>query len=187
MQVVSQVLDFTTKFEACEIPYMVTGSVAGIVYGEPRMTNDVDVVLEISETHVPLILRYFPLEKYYCPPEEVIRVEMARDSRGHFNLVRHDTGFKADVYLMGNDPLHRWAMQRRRCMQIADDSVWIAPPEYVILRKMEFYQEGKSIKHITDIQAIIKAMEERIDCEAIVTMARQRGLAHVWCECRGDQ
>ena len=90
MQVVSQVLDFTSKFEACKIPYMVTGSVAGIVYGEPRMTNDVDVILEVGEIHIPLITKHFPLEDYYCPPEEVIRLEMARDLRGHFNLVRHD-------------------------------------------------------------------------------------------------
>ncbi len=45
MQAVSQILSFTSKFETCEIPYMVTGSIAGIVYDEPQMTNDVDVIL----------------------------------------------------------------------------------------------------------------------------------------------
>ncbi len=183
MQVVSQVLDFTSRFEACGIPYMITGSVAGIVYGEPRMTNDVDVILEITSDHIPLITDAFPLDQYYCPPAEVIRVELERDLRGHFNLVRHDTGFKADIYLSGSDPLHRWAMQSRRCMQIGSESVWLAPPEYVIIRKMEFFREGDSHKHLTDIVAMLANLKDSLDITQIESMALERGLSSIWIEC----
>lgn len=184
MQVVSQVLDFTSKFEACKVPYMVTGSVAGIVYGDPRLTNDVDVVLEIDPEGISQLTEAFPANEYYCPPEEVIRLEAARDLRGHFNLVRNDTGFKADIYLMGSDPLHQWAMERKRCIELGHASLWLAPPEYVILRKMEFYQEGKSSKHITDIQAILKNMADQIDQKEIESMAKEKGLSEIWRECR---
>lgn len=184
MQVVSQVLDFTSKLETCKVPYMVTGSVAGIVYGEPRLTNDVDIVVEISPENISQLIEAFSPDEYYCPPEEVIRVETARDLRGHFNLVRNDTGFKADVYLMGTDPLHRWAMERRRSIEIGDASIWLAPPEYVIVRKMEFYQEGKSSKHITDIQAILKNMADQIDHSKIESLAKEKGLSEIWNDCR---
>ncbi len=48
-----------------------------------------------------------PAEEYYCPPLEVIDSERTRDQRGHFNLIHHETGFKADIYLVGSDELHR--------------------------------------------------------------------------------
>ena len=184
MQVVSQVLDFTAKLEACKTPYMVTGSVAGIVYGEPRLTNDVNLVVEISPENISNFIKAFPPDEYYCPPKEVIGVEAARDLRGRFNLVRNDTGFKADIHLMGVDPLHRWAMGKKRRINIGKTSIWLAPPEYVILRKMEFYQEGKSSKHISDIRAILKNMTDQVDHSKIESLAKEKGLSGIWNDCR---
>jgi hypothetical protein len=51
---------------------MVTGAAASIIYREPRLTNDLDLVLDLKEADVPELVRAFPLEVFYCPPEEVI-------------------------------------------------------------------------------------------------------------------
>ena len=145
---------FTRPLEDAGLEYFVTGSVAAIAYGEPRMTRDLDLVLELPWRRVDVLTAAFPPDKFYCPPEEVMVEEARRDSRGHINLIHHATGFKADLYLRGQDPLHAWAMARRRRLSLPEGRLWVAPPEYVIVRKLEFYREGRSEKHLRDIRAM---------------------------------
>ena len=96
------------------------------------MTHDVDLVLALTDTHAAAIIRAFPEADFYVPPIEVVRIELRRSTHGHFNLIHHDTGFKADIYLAGRDPLHAWATARRKRAGNDDDAFWVAPPEYVI-------------------------------------------------------
>jgi len=77
---------FISRLNELNIRYMVTGAVATIIYGEPRLTHDIDIVIEISGRDVNRIIDAFPSEEFYCPPEEVIRVESKRPVRGHFNI-----------------------------------------------------------------------------------------------------
>jgi hypothetical protein len=87
-------------------PYMVTGATAAILYGQPRVTNDLDVVLSLDDSARRSLLQAFPESDFYVPPESVIQAEQARSQRGHFNLIHLESGYKADVYLTGSDPLH---------------------------------------------------------------------------------
>ena len=139
---------FVSNFNKLGIRYMVTGAAASIVYGEPRLTHDVDVVMDLTPSEVEPFLNSFPLEKFYCPPSEVILVEIARFQRGHFNLIHHETGFKADIYTIGRDKLNHWGLDKRKPIKIEGDELWLAPVEYVILRKLEYYREGQSEKHL---------------------------------------
>jgi len=101
-------LIFTRKLNELSLRYMVSGSVAAIYYGEPRMTNDVDIIVFLRREDVCRLEKAFPAEEFYCPPREVIQTELAREQQSHFNLIHHDTGFKADIYLSGRDELHAW-------------------------------------------------------------------------------
>lgn len=173
-------LEFVRVFEALGLRYMVTGSVAATMYGEPRVTHDVDVVLELPPDAANAVASSFPLERYYCPPKEVILQEALRRQRGHFNLISHETGFKADVYLANEDPLHHDALANRRRVRVEDTDVWIAPPEYVIVRKLQFYREGRSEKHLRDIAAVLRISAELIDEDRIATWAAGLGLDREW-------
>jgi hypothetical protein len=119
---------------------MVTGAVAAIVYGEPRLTHDIDLVMELKTEDTEKMVKSFSPEEFYCPPEESIKLEMKRASRGHFYIIHFETGFKADCYLMGQDELHHWGMSNRREFIVEGEPIWVAPPEYVILRKLEYYR-----------------------------------------------
>ena len=172
---------YVERFEGAGIPYMVTGSVAAMTYGVPRLTHDVDLVVELSAVHAQdRIVKEFPLEEFYCPPIEVVRVEAARERRGHFNLIHHRTGFKADVYLMGKDPFQQWAFDRRQRLEIAGASVWFAPPEYVIVKKLEYYSEGGSEKHVSDIRGMLKVSAGKVDLDVVARFAAERGLSREW-------
>ena len=58
---------FISSFNRLGLRYMVTGAAASIVYGEPRLTNDLDVVLDLTPAEVEPFLESFPLEQFYCP------------------------------------------------------------------------------------------------------------------------
>ncbi len=146
---------YTERLNQAGLAYMITGSVAGMLFGEPRLTHDIDMVLKLSLADAGRLAEAFPLELFYVPPIESLKLEIRRLNRGHFNLIHHETGFRADVYLEGRDPLHLWAMERRRCIQTERGDFWVAPPEYVIIRKIEFFLEGRSEKHLTDIKSIL--------------------------------
>ncbi len=171
---------YTGLLNENNIPYFVTGSVASIVYGDPRMTHDIDLVLSLKNEDVDLIMKIFPPDKFYCPPEEVIRTEINRSARGHFNIIHHESGFKADIYLSGKEEFQHWAMQNSRQIDFAGGKINIAPPEYVIVKKLEFYIEGNEEKHLTDIKSMINNSGELIDNNLLTKLIKQKALESVW-------
>ena len=159
---------------------MVTGSTAAIVYGEPRLTHDVDLIVVLNHDRIARLAEVFPPAEFYCPPEEEILLEAAREERGHFNIIHHGTGFKADVYLAGRDPLHAWGFARTRSLEVDGEPFVVAPPEYVIIRKLEYYREGGSEKHLRDIRAILDNSSELIRRDELEQQIATLGLQEVW-------
>jgi predicted nucleotidyltransferase len=162
------------------IRYIITGSVASMVYGEPRLTNDVDVVIDIKPAEIAKLIEAFPETDFYLPPVEVIETELLRASRGHFNIISQHSMLKADIYLMGADPIQHWGMADARILEIDNQKVAFAPPEYVIIRKLEFYREGHSEKHIRDIAAMLVESIAEIDQETLSKYIAQLHLEPQW-------
>jgi hypothetical protein len=175
---------FINHLNKLEIRYMVTGAVAAIVYGEPRLTHDIDLVIELNTEGIKKIVESFSPKEFYCPPEENIKLEMKRSSRGHFNIIHFETGFKADCYLMGQDELHHWGMLHRKEFIVEGEPIWVAPPEYVILRKLEYYQEGKSQKHLMDIANMLRISSPQIDFPQLQDKIRNYSLEREWAEAK---
>lgn len=171
---------FVSRLEKLEIPYVITGAVASIIYGEPRLTNDLDLVVLIKTGDIEKFIQAFPSGEFYCPPSEVLRIEIKRPYRGHFNLIHHDTGTKADIYLAGEDVLHRWALSKRRDMVVEGERVRVAPPEYVIVRKLEYYREGGSEKHLRDIAGMLELSSQEIDFKQLDDFVQRYGLEKEW-------
>jgi hypothetical protein len=170
---------FLDPLEQLSLPYCVTGSVAASVYGEPRLTADIDVVLLLGPQHIPALRSAFPEAGYYSPPDEALRAAMA--GGGMFNLIHHASQFKADIYVAAGDPLHDWALGHRRRIDIFGTGAWIAPPEYVILRKLQFHREGGSDKHLRDIRFVLA--QTPIDRAFVDMEVARRGLQETWRAC----
>jgi len=170
---------FLDPLERAGFSYMVTGSVAAIFHGAPRVTHDVDLVLEIETGRAAALAALFPDSDFYCPPLETLEAEISRRDRGHFNLIHHASGFKADLY-PARDWLAQWGMERRLRFQQEATTVWVAPAEYVILRKLEYYREGGSEKHLSDIQKMLAVEGEKVDLDWIESKAAEFGLEGAW-------
>lgn len=171
---------FTRPLEAAGLTYMVTGATAAIVYGKPRYTNDVDIVIVLPADAAGKMHAAFPGDQFYVPPVETIRAEAGRAQRAHFNVIHEDSGYKADFYPTGSDPLHHWALEKRRLTELPGGSIWVAPPEYVILRKLEYFREGGSTKHLTDIRAMLDVSGAAIDRTVLADWIARLGLQAEW-------
>lgn len=152
-----------------------------MTYGEYRVTNDIDIILTLSPAHAGKLASAFPIEEFYCPPNDVIAAEAARTSRGHFNLIHHDTGFKADLYFASDDQFTQWAFRHRRPVELDAVKVWMAPPEYVIIGKLEFFREGGSEKHLRDIRGMLAVT--KVDRTILEKEIAARGLSVEWRRC----
>jgi len=100
-----------TVLERLEIPYLVTGSVASMAYGEPRFTNDIDIVAAVTEQHVAPLLATFPSDEFYLS-EEGIREALVHQTQ--FNIIHPASGLKVDVMIRKNVPFDESRLKRGR-------------------------------------------------------------------------
>jgi hypothetical protein len=175
---------FALPLSQAGIRCLVSGSVAAMLYGEPRVTHDIDFVIFLRADDVSKLTSIFPEPQFYVPPVPVILDEVARESRGHFNIVHADSGLKADFYTAGRDELHAWAFRNARKYQVGGNNINLAPPEYVILRKLEYYREGGSEKHLRDIRAMLNTSGDLVDRSVLQEWIAQRNLKIEWEGCQ---
>ena len=171
---------FVHPLHEARIQYLVSGSMAAMFYGEPRVTHDVDLVVFLRPDDIPRLPLIFPEAEFYLPPALVIAAEMARDRRGHFNVIHPESGLKADFYLANRDELHAWAFRNKKSYPLGGQTITLAPPEYVILRKLEFFREGGSEKHLRDIRSILAISGDQIDHPALSEWINRRELQSQW-------
>jgi hypothetical protein len=167
-----------SALERLQIPYLITGSVAAMAYGEPRLTNDIDVVVDINESHVGGLLAQFPADEFYLS-DEAIRDALVRKSQ--FNIIHPGSGLKIDVMVQQGTAFERSRFGRAKLVHFTDrHGGKFAAPEDVILKKMEYYREGGSEKHLRDIAGIMKVSAGLIDEAYIEQWADQLGLREIW-------
>lgn len=164
--------------EHLQIPYLVTGAVASIAYGEPRLTNDIDIVATIEEQHIKGLISAFPSDHFY------ISEDMIKDAihhHGQFNIIHPASGLKVDVIIKQNTPFDDSRFRRIKRIYPAESyQANFAAPEDVIIKKMEYYREGGSEKHLRDITGILKVSGEAVDRNYISEWSRRLGLTEIW-------
>lgn len=173
-----------TRLEALRIDYLVTGSVASVSFGEPRFTNDVDIVVRLSEGQALRLCDALPEEEFYVSKEAA--VDAVRRG-GQFNAIHFKSGLKVDFMAAGDSPYDESRFERPVSVQVTPDQrVSFASPEDIILSKLRFYQEGQSQKHISDIQGILRVSGPELDMEYIERWAGRLGVDDEWRLARGE-
>ncbi len=173
--------DVIKRLDRVNVPYFLVGSLAAMFYSRPRFTNDIDLVLQIRAEQILSFENIFNIEDYYCPPTEVLKDEVLRT--GMFNLIHQESGIKIDVVLLKKTEFYESEFKRRQKVEITPGNfIYIATAEDIIIKKLDFYREGGSEKHIQDISEILA--ETAIDKDYIQKWVDHFGLNLQWDKAR---
>lgn len=158
------------------IEWVLGGSLASSIFGEPRSTVDVDVAIRIDSASADGLVQRAKID-FYVPEES------ARDAvraHGAFNLLDTEHGLKVDLFVLGDGLLDRNQMERRVRVGVAgtDDQIWVTAPEDQVLRKLDWYRltDMKSDRQWRDVVGLLAVQGDAIDLEYLGTTAHQTGL-----------
>lgn len=126
--------DVSERLEGVGIAFMLTGSMAMNYYAEPRMTRDIDLVVELERSMAPTLLDIFSPD-YYIAEEAVAE---ALRFRSMFNIIHSRSVIKVDFVVRKDSPFRRQEFRRRRRIDVDGFSTWIVSREDLILSKMEW-------------------------------------------------
>ncbi|MBI4648698.1 MAG: hypothetical protein HY738_19465 [Bacteroidia bacterium] len=141
----------TKLLEINHIQYMLSGGLALNAYTVPRMSLDIDFIIELHKANINKFLEIFK-HGYYIN-SDVVMDELKR--RGMFNVIDHLTGFKIDFIILKDSEYRRLEFARRRRERIADFEVWIVSPEDLIVSKIFWIQSLYSDRQINDIKNLL--------------------------------
>ena len=130
--------------EACGLRYLVGGSLASSISGEPRSTLDVDLVVAMSEADIEPLLAALG-EEFHAEQEAMRRAIREKSSA---NLIHYPTSAKVDLFVLGGSPLDKKQMDRRRRIRVATDPdryLYVYTPEDILLQKLRWYRMGNEI------------------------------------------
>lgn len=149
--------------EGAGIDYMVTGSFASSLQGEPRMTHHVDLVVAIPESAVGALMDAFPAPDYYLDPDAVLEAIRAGDM---FNLLDITDGDKVDFWLLTDEPFDRSRFARRYEDVAMGMRFFVSSPEDTILAKLRWAKlSGGSERQFTDALRVFEVQSGKLDLQ----------------------
>ena len=150
-------LDVVHALDEIGAPYMIVGAFAATAFGLRRATFDVDIIVDLRDSHFDALARRFPPPRYYADPEQM---RTSTQMGIMFNIIDTTLGVKADLVPLTREPAYRRAFARRVRRAFADENgaefeAWCARPEDIIIGKLMAWQEGRSDKHPNDIREML--------------------------------
>ncbi|MGI8786537.1 MAG: DUF6036 family nucleotidyltransferase [Pyrinomonadaceae bacterium] len=144
--------DCTGRFERLGIAYMLTGSMAMVNYAMMRMTNDIDIVIEVSSADAQKIIDEFEPD-YYVPH---VRVRDAIARKFMFNLLHQETLVKVDCVMRKENEFQKLAFSHRRKIKFSSFEIWIISREDLILSKLNWAKNTRSEMQMRDVASILR-------------------------------
>lgn len=153
------------------VPHMIAGSVASTFYGEPRATQDIDLVVDPSTSaDLREFVRGLDPERFYVGDHGE-----AFERRDMFNVIDMASGWKVDVIVRRDRHFSRTEFERRRSVELEGVGVYVASPEDVILSKLERAQMGGSERQLADVASVVAAVPD-LDRDYLHNWAGRLGL-----------
>lgn len=145
-----------SRLDSAEIPYMITGSMAMAIYSIPRMTRDIDLVVDVSPADIDKIASLFS-EDCYLDHESV---RQAVNKHGIFNIIHNDWLIKADFIIRKNEEYRKEEFARRQKIDIEGMSISVVSAEDLILSKLAWGKQSQSELQLRDVRHMISTVSK---------------------------
>jgi hypothetical protein len=175
--------------ESAGIEYLIGGAIAEWAWGEPRATQDLDLVVDIPIEAVTRLSDELKSRDMLVPPEIILDALIEDRADIPINAIHLHSGLKADLYpVRSGDELRRDAFQRRLEVDFGPPigSIFIHSAEDLIIYKLLYFSISQQPKHIRDITAILRARKNQLDLGHIEKWANRLGLSTIWYELLED-
>jgi hypothetical protein len=171
--------------EAAGVEYLIGGAIAEWAWGEPRATQDLDLVVKIPIKSINKLSKELKKRDMLIPAGIILDSILEDREDIPINAIHMHSGLKADLYPMREgDELRQSAFQRRQQVDYGPPigKVYIHSPEDLILYKLIYFGLSQQSKHSRDIAAILKSKKNELDINYIEQWAARLGLSSVWKE-----
>jgi hypothetical protein len=154
-------LDVGVRLDQRRIEWLIGGSLASSVHGEPRATQDVDMVVALRPRHVKPLWEALRRD-YYVDLDEM---HTAVSASASFNAIHFASAIKVDVFVAGDDPFEAERLANRQRIETPGGAIYVDTAEHTMLRKLEWYRRGgeASERQWRDVQAIARIQGDRLD------------------------
>lgn len=156
---------------------MLTGSLAAAFYGQPRATQDIDIVVEIESNRVDRLVDQLAAAGLYvssAAAREAVRYA------GQFNAIDPETGWKADFIVRKERAFSRSEFERRKPAHLLGSDVSLTSVEDLVIAKLEWSELGDSEMQRQDVVEILHATGDALDQEYVQHWADRLGLSDAW-------
>jgi hypothetical protein len=175
--------------EAADLEYLLGGALAAGIWGEPRSTQDVDLVINLRPEQIVPLSQALEARGLLLPPD--LMLDQLLETRGDVALVvyHRELGMKAELFpLRPNDALRASALARRMPVVLAPPlgTVFVHAPEDLILYKLSYYELSQQTKHVRDIGAIVLTQGPHLDYAYLNYWVERLHLKPLWSAILSD-
>lgn len=172
--------DVVSKLSGAGIQYMLTGSFALSYYAQPRMTRDIDLVVELEPKDAELVIALFE-DAYYVPRNAVVR---GIANRTLFNIIHSELIIKVDFIIRKSNEYRRIEFERRRAVEIDGTQISIVSKEDLIISKLSWAADSHSEFQLRDVKSLL---ESGYDASYLTQWAEKLGLTDLLQECLNER
>lgn len=163
----------TAILDKLEIPYFITGGFAVSIWGRPRATFDIDIVIKLIEPEVPKLTKMLRSISEFGYVDEDTAKEAIR-TNGEFNFIDPGIGVKVDFWVAKDDKVMNEEYRRIKKKEINERQVNFISPEDLILSKLRWYKISPSSRHLEDVESVLKISGDILDKDYLLEQSRKQ-------------